>query len=202
MPGTQDESTGYAEVHTTSNDQISYFKPTSVHIAFLCLIDQVNEILQSIDVDALIAQCENIMACEKHDIKLFSDVQIKKLKEYNNSLLILSRLNCLITWSNHSILRMLISELSSIATQLLDGFDSRLDPLQSISSYPIPHFSSSMVPNDTSTYTVLAVRCNRELYNSTLQYVYDMQSLMVDKCGITQHCLQLLAVEHYPTMLY
>ena len=198
----QGKAPSYAETQTTSLNQSLHFKPSLVLIAFLCLIDEVNELLHSIDVKALIALCENIMACEKENIKLFSNVQIKKLKEYSNSLLILSSLNCLFTWSNHSVLRMLLSKLSSKATQLLDEFDSRLDPLQSIASYPIPHFSSSMVPIDTSTHTVLAIRSDQELYNFTLQYVYDMQSVMMEKCDITQHCLQLLAVKYDPSILY
>jgi len=97
---------------------------------------------------------------------------------------------------------MLLTKLSREALQLLDEFDSRVDPLQSVSSYPIPCFSSDMIPVDTSTHTILAIRCDQELYKSTLQYVYDMQSLMVEKCDITQHCLQLLAVRSDPTILY
>ena len=50
--------------------------------------------------------------------------------------------------------------------------------------------------------TVLAVRCDKELYWCTLQYVYDVQSVMIEKCCITQHCLQLLAVRSDPTILY
>ena len=202
IPDTQDKATSYVEAHATSHDQALCFKPSLVHIAFLCLLDEVNELLQYLNVEALIAQCENVMACKKENIKLFSDVRMKKLNEYNNSLLILSTLNSFFTWSNHSILRILLSSLSSEAIQLLDEFDCRLDPLQSIASYPIPHFSSSMVPDDCSTHTILAIRCNQELYNSTLQYVYDMQSVMMEKCDITQYCLQLLAVRNDPTILY
>ena len=183
-------------------DQVSYFKPSSVHIAFLCLIDQVREILQCCDAETLIKPCEEMMAREQENVKLFSDVQVEKLRQCNNALSILQSLNSSFTWSNHSILRMLLTEVSSKALQLLDEFDSRLDPLHSIASYPIPHFSSWMIPNDTSVYTVLAIRCDRELYKCTLQYVYDIQLLMMEKCDITQHCLQLLAVRSNPTILY
>ena len=86
--------------------------------------------------------------------------------------------------------------------KLLDEFESKLDPLQSITSYPVPCLYSNMIPTDTSTYTILAVRCDKELYQCTLQYVYDVQSLMIEKCDITQHCLQLLAVRSDPTILY
>ena len=59
-----------------------------------------------------------------------------------------------------------------------------------------------MIPSDTSTYTILAVRCKVELYESSLQYIYDVQSVMIEKCDVTQHCLQLLAVRSDPTILY
>ena len=207
IPEIQDNTTDFTEAQTTTDElhgQVSYFKPSSVHIAFLYLIDQLQEILQHSDYKTLVAQCENIMACmcDQEDIKLFSTVQIEKLKQYNATLMLLWSLSCFFTWSNHSILRMLLTESSSKALQLLDEFDSRLDPLQSIASYPIPYFSSDMIPDDTSTYTILAIRCDQVLYKSSLQYVYNMQSVMMEKCHITQHCLQLLAVRSDPTILF
>ena len=71
-----------------------------------------------------------------------------------------------------------------------------------VACYPIPNLSSDMIPSDTSSYTILAVRCKVELYECSLQYVYDVQSVMIEKCDITQHCLQLLAVRSDPTILY
>ena len=106
------------------------------------------------------------------------------------------------TWSDHSTLRVLGSA-SNDAIKLLDEFDFQLNCTELIASYPIPHLSSDMIPNDpTGTHTVLAIRCDQELYNCTLQYVYDMKSLMVEKCDITLHCLQLLAVRPNPTIIY
>ena len=207
IPEIQDNTTDFTETQTITHKlhgQVSYFKPSSVHTAFLCLIDQLQEILQHSDYKTLVAQCENIMAymCDQENIKLFSTVQIEKLKQYNATLVLLWSLSCFFTWSNHSILRMLLTEFSSEALQLLDEFDSRLDPLQSVASYPIPYFSSDMIPDDISTYTILAIRCDQVLYKSSLQYVYNMQSVMMEKCHITQHCLQLLAVRSDPTILY
>ena len=206
MLDVQDVATDVTELQDTLeglHDRVSDFlNPPLVHIAFLCLIDEVDEILQFSDVETFIEQCENMMACEQKKIKLFSDIQIVKLKEYDNAILMLRSLSCFFTWSNHSILRMLLSKLSSKALHSLDEYDCRLDPLQSISSYPIPCFSSHMLPVDTSTHTILAIRCDQELYKCTLQYVYDMQSVMMEKCDITQHCLQLLAVRSDPTILY
>ena len=208
IPVVQDKLTVIARPQATSqaisSDQILYFKPSSVHIAFLCLIDQIYEILQCSDVKTLITQCENILAytSEQENVNVFSDVQIEKLKQYNTAPLMLWSLSTFFTWSNHSILRKLLTESSSEALQLLDEFDSKLDPLQSIASYPIPYFSSNMIPDDTSTHTILGIRCDQDFFKSTLQYVYDMQSVMMEKWQITQHSLQLLSVQSDPTILY
>ena len=171
----------------------------SLHILFLYLIDQVSKVLQSYQME-LFPQCKDLKASDIERISLFSAHQIDKLSRYNTAT-ILVILSPLFTWSNHSILRALVSCCSE-AKQLLDKFDSKVDPLQPVTSFPIPCLSSDMMPSDTSTYTIMAIRCEVELYESSLQYVYDVQSLITEKCGITQHCLQLLAVRNNPTTFY
>ena len=139
------------------------------------------------------------MASDHNDIKLFSTGQLNTFSQCNSAMLL--RKLCIFSWSNCSILRTLISCCSE-GIKLLDKFEFSLDPSNLIASYPIPRLSSDMIPSDTSTYTILAVRCDKELYKCTLQYVYDVQSVMIEKCDITQHCLQLLAVRSDPTILY
>ena len=178
------------------------YKPSLVHIAFLFLIDQVGELLQLCGVEKLVEKCGSLMASDQQNMKLFSDDQIKRLNECSNTRSLLWSLNCFLTWSNHSILRMLLTESFSKALQLLNEFDSRVDPKQLAESYPIPYFSSDMIPDDASPYTILAIRCDQELYKVTLQYVYNVQSLLTDVCSILQHCLQLLAIRSDPTIFY
>ena len=146
----------------------------------------------------LVQQCKSLNASDGHKISLFSADQMTELSECDN---LLMKLSPLFTWSNHSVLKALTG-CSSEAVKLLDEFESKLDLLQPITSYPIPHLSSNMIPTDTSTYTILAIRCDKELYQCTLQYVYDVQSVMIEKCDITQLCLQLLGVRSDPTILY
>ena len=169
----------------------------SVDLLFLRLIDQIKELLQS-HKPKIIQQCEGLIASNVHVINLFSGYQMKELSECGN---IFMKLSSLFTWSNHSILKALAS-CSSEAVKLLDEFESKLDPLRPITSYPIPCLSSNMTPSDTSTYTILAVRYDKELYQCILRDVHDVQSVMIEKCDITQHCLQLLAVRGDPTILY
>ncbi|XP_065913178.1 uncharacterized protein [Dysidea avara] len=176
-----------------------YISTTSVHIVFLHLVDQITELLQQHDHQQLLMRCREIKASEIHGICLYSDTQLSGCESTS---LLLRELCYYTTWSDHSILRVL-SRCSTIATKLLDEFDSRFDCSEPIASYPIPYLSSDMIPTDpTSTHTVLAIKCDQELYNRTLQYVYDMRSLIVEKCDITLHCLQLLAVRPNPTIIY
>ena len=141
------------------------------------------------------------MASGKHAVNFFSENQMRKLKTYDSSLLLLQKLSLFFTWSNHSILRVLADHCSE-AVNILDDFDCRVDYFELIASYPTPCFSLSMIPFDSSSHTIVAIRCDQELYECSLQYVYDMQSVMMEKCDITQHCLQLLAVRSDPTILY
>ena len=169
----------------------------SIDLLFLYVIDQINKLLQNYKLK-LIQQCKGLKASDAHNISLFSAEQIKELSECNN---ILIKLSPLFTWSNHSILKSLAG-CSNEAGKLLDDFGSKLDSLHPVTSYPIPCLYSHMIPTDTSTYTILAVRCDKELYQCTLQYVYDVQSVMIEKCDITQHCLQLLALRSDPAVFY
>ena len=181
--------------------QFSYTDPSTVLTIFFQASASVVDLLQSCHLEVLLDVCKNLMASNKHSISYFCDNQMKRLKYYENTHLLLQRLTIFFTWSNHSILRMLANQCSE-AVNILDNFDCRIDPFELIASYPIPCFSLNMIPVDSTTDTILAIRCGQELYESTLQYVYDMQSVMMEKCNITQHCLQILAVRSDPTILY
>ena len=181
-------------------DDSTHCETLPVNIYFCNVIHQIAKLLRYYPLK-LVQLCETLKASDTHDVNLFSTDQIKELNEYNNTMLLFVKFSPLITWSNHSVLRVLASCCDD-ALKLIDEFDSRLNPHQRITSYPIPCLSSDMIPSDTSTYTVLAVRCKVDLYEASLQYVYDVQSVMIEKCDITQHCLQLLAVRSDRTILY
>ena len=188
------------DIHPITNAaQSSYIKLTSVLTLFFQVVDSVGKLLQFDDLPILIDHCRYLMASNEHN--LFSNDQIQMFSECSTMLLLLQKLSCFFSWSNHSTLRALVGQCSE-AVNILDDFDSRLDPFQFIASYPIPCFSTDMIPSVTSTYTILAVRCKVKLYESSLQYIYDVQSVMIEICDITQHCLQLLAVRSDPTILY
>ena len=164
-------------------------------------MDEVNELLQWCDTGLLTEICRNLMASETCRINLFSDSYINNLSDYTNAASLLRYLSFLFTWSDHSILRALVS-CSNEAIQLLEKYDSFLDPFNTIASYPIHVFSLSMIPTDDSPYTILAIRCNKELWQCSLQYIFNIRSILVGLCEITQHCLQLLATQSDPTIFY
>ena len=180
---------------------MAYNPPSSLHILFWDVIDQVKELLQLYDTSLLVEKCQNLMASESYRINLVSDSYVQNLNNCRSSSSLLQYLSSLFTWSDHSILRALIS-FSSEAIQLLDEFDSFLDPLDTIVSYPICVFSLSMVPSEDSSYTLLTIRCDKELWQCSLQYVFNIRSILVELCDITQQCLQLLAIQSDPTIFY
>ena len=157
--------------------------------------------MQPCDINLLAEACKSLMASEAWGIKLFSNAFIQSIRNCNSSASLLQYLSFLFTWSDHSILRPLVSS-SHEAVQLLDEFDSLMDPLNTIVSYPICMFSLSMIPSEDSLYTLLAIRCDKELWQCSLQCVFNIRSILVELCDITQHCLQLLAIQCDPTIFY
>ena len=175
--------------------------PSSLHVLFLNLIDEIKELFKQCDASLLTETCKHLMASEKHNINYFSDDYIKLLSNYTSGATLLECLSFLFSWSDHSILRALIVS-SDEAIQVIDKFDSCLDPLDTIVSFPICMFSLSMIPSEDSPYTLLAIRCDKELWQCSLQYVFNIRSILVELCDITQHCLQLLAIQSDPTIFY
>ena len=178
------------DVSSTSDDwQAKYFDPSTVVDEFSFVTEQVIKLFQSHDSKVLVEELEAIMASEKHGIKFLSDDQIEQLREYSNTQSLLNELNHLWSWSNHSMLRVLVGSCDE-AIKLLDQFDCHLDPCQSIKSYPMVE----IMPTDTTTHTILSVKCNKCIL--TLQDVIDMCSHVMNKCGVTHYCAQLLATKY------
>ena len=167
-----------------------YFKPFTVAGEFAHVTEQVTKLLQSLDPKLLVEQCDMIMASD--GIKFFSDDQIQQLNAYSNTPLLLQHLSHLWSWSNHSMLRVLVGFCNE-AIKLLDEFDCRLDPFEPIISYPV----FEILPNDVdvTTQTVFNVKFTEDTSKVTLQDVFNMYSLVTNKYGISQYCLQLIATQ-------
>ena len=177
---------------TSVDQQMKYFEPFTVADEFSFVIEEVIKVFQSHNPKMLVEDLEAIMASDIHNIKFFSDDQIKQLKEYNNTQLLLQELSHLWSWSNHSMLRVLVRSCNE-AIKLLDEFNCHFDPSEPIASYPVFEVMST---NTATTHTTLNVKFAEGLPITTLQDVTDMCSVVVNNCAVTQYCLQLIAIQH------
>ena len=174
----------------TKNDMID---PSSVIAEFLNMKVQLEKLLQQCDPLPTVKKCGSLLASDTHNIPLFSTDYTEKLQEIQHTPELIQKLSSFMTWDNHTILSTIAADMPE-ATMLLTQFDDRIDSSQPLTSFPIPAPSHHMVPYDNSTHTVLAVKLDLELYQSTLQNIIDARSLIQDQCKLTSHCLQLLAV--------
>ena len=178
-----------------------YFKPSMMNREFFRLTDQLNELMQFCDPKIIMEHCNTLMASEVHNITVFPAEYVKKLWNYNHTPSLLRILSSFWTWSDHSVLRVLLRS-NHEAISLLDAFDEQTDLSQQLALYPLPPPSSCMVPSDNSTHTVLAVKCAQQYYQCLLKHVFEIRSQMTEKFEITPHSLQLVTTKNSSTILY
>ena len=178
---------------------VKHIKPSEVETEFHYISGHVIELLSCCDSKLLIKWCENFMASEIHRVKLLPPHSLYKLRKLKTSPTILKMMSVLWTWKNHSILTCL-AKFSEGALTLLEEFDLRLHLRFSISEYPLLQLTPSMIPYNNNSYTVLTLKCDKKL-NLSLQLLHEMQSVLTEKCEITEHALQLLAVQSSPLQL-
>ena len=178
---------------------VKHIKPSEVEKEFHYISGHVVELLSCCDPKLLIKWCENLMASEIHKVKLLPPYSLYKLRRLKCSSPILKMMSVLWTWNNHSVLKVL-ARFSEIALTLLEEFDSRLHLNLAFSEYPLLQPKPSMVPYNNNSYTILTMKCDEKL-NLSLQLVHEMQSVLIEKCKITEHALQLLAVQNSPLLL-
>ena len=178
---------------------VKHIKPSEVEKEFHYISGHVIELLRCCDPKLLIKWCENLMASEIHKVKLLPPYSLYKLRKLKCSSPVLKMMSVLWTWNNHSVLKFL-ARFSEIALTLLEEFDSRLHLNFVFSKYPLLQPKPSMVPYNNNSYTILTMKCDEKL-NLSLQLVHEMQSVLIEKCEITEHALQLLAVQSSPLLL-
>lgn len=177
------------------------FKPSVVNREFLQLTDHLNELMQFCDPKMITEHCSSLMASDVHNITVFPTDYVNMLQNYSHTPSLLRILSSFWTWSDHSVLRALLKS-DSEAISLLDEYDLQTDLSQHLSSFPLPPPSSCMIPSDSSTHTVLAVKCAKQYYQCLLRHVFEVRSQMTEKFDITPHSLQLLATKSSSTVLY
>ena len=187
-----------AQVESTAG---KYFKPSVINKEFLQLVDQLNELMQFCDPEMIVEHCSTLMASDIHNITVFPTEYVNKLQNYNHTPSLLRILSSFWTWSDSSVLKVLLRS-DSEALKLLDKFDVQTDPSQRLVSYPLPSPSPCLAPNDSSTHTVLAVKCAQQYYQCLLKHVFEVRTQMTKTFEITEHSLQLLATKSSSTILY
>jgi len=180
---------------------IKHFKPSMVNSDFVEVSVKLNEIMQFCDPKMIVEHCSSLMASDIHKITVFPPEFVNSLHKYKHTHSLLKILSSFWTWSDHSVLRTILKS-DETSLKLLDEYDSQLDPSYKIVSYPLPPPAHCMTPCDGSTHTIVAVKCAHQYYQCLLKHVFGVRSLIVEKCDITPHCLQLLATESSSTVIY
>ena len=175
---------------------IKCFKCSAANEAFVELVSKLIESLNCYNTQVIINCCSNLKASNVENTSLFPDEFLKTLQKYNHTPVLLKILSSFWTWSDFSILRMLL-ESNDEALELLNNYEAQIDPSQLLSSFPILPPAPCMTLCDGSTHTVLAVKCAKKFYHCSLKDVFDVRSLLVNQCDITPHCLQLHMLAAY-----
>ena len=199
---TTDSGVGKDEQVSESHSE-TILASKSVQLKFLNIIVQVDKILQKCDSAVLLEACNKLYAYTNHTKAepLFPSHYITNLDSTED---ILKRLSFLWSWHNSSVLRTLLEACNcQDGLTLLDEFESLIDLNQPMELFPIPRLSSKMVPSSSSAYTVLSIR-SEQYHNqqAPLRYTREVATILEQMFGISQHALQLLAVQPAPLIMY
>jgi len=180
-----------------------HYKASSVNAAFLDMMMQLEDMLQSSSSQKVYEQCQSLMASHEHDIALFSNEYLNGIKTCTFVPAIIQKLSPFFKWSDHSVLSAVVKACNNPeAMMLLQQFDAQLDLSLPVTEYPVPQPVPAMAPYGTSTQTVLAVKLNSDLNQFSLQQVLELQCLIQKTFQITEHSLQLMAAKNSSTILY
>ena len=178
-------------------EEADHMLPSNVVLKYLDLFDSLTEMLQMLNSNDLICILSSLIATNV--LKLFPAEFIENLRRYcNNTSVLLQALFPYTNWYDHSIVSELVAKCSCPeASKLLDDFDSRIDCTQSITAYPISGLSSNMIPDESSTHTILAIKCVQELSSLSLQHTKIIKSVILQTFNLTKQSCVLLAFANF-----
>ena len=181
-----------------------YISPSNIILKYLDLLDSILELLQLIPPKEIIEALNCVMASDTQGINMFSAEFISKLKNFFDITSVFRVLFPYTNWYDHSIIRELLEVCDCTeGIKLLDKFDSQINITLPITSYPIPAPSDLMVSDESSTHTVMAVRCEQQLSGLSLQYIGVVKLLIMETFRITKHaCVVLAVADHSSAMLF
>ena len=145
--------------------------------------------------------CSKFMASDEQKIPLFSQKILNNLDTCNTYFHLKMILLPYMTWLDHSILRFVVSASENeIAIKKLEEFDSSIQYTQPISSYPLSAPSQLIIPLAASDHTVIATKYVLPGTDTTLEHIKNIKFLLTKIWKITEHSIQLVAVNE--TLLY
>jgi len=148
-------------------------------------------------------QCSKFMASDEHKIPLFSKKILNNLSTCNSHFHLKMILLPYMTWLDHSILKRVVSaSKNEVALKKLEEFDSSIQYTQPISSYPLSAPSQLIIPLAASDHTVIATKYALPGTDTTLEYVKNIKLLLTKIWQITEHSIQLVAVNEALFYLY
>ena len=174
-----------------------------IHIKFLSTIFSVNKILKKCDNQVFYEACNKLYAYHSH-----SKVEPLYPSDFYANVdtieVILKRLSFLLSWHNCSVIRTLLEACNcQDGLTLLDEFESQIDLNQPIELFPIPRLSLMMNPLSSSAFTILSIKSEHEQCEKVpLRYIKELSIIFGQIFGISEHALQLLAVQLNPLMMY
>ena len=190
----------------TLSNKKEYFSSSSILLKYLDLFDNLAELMESLDPKTLIDAISHLVAIDTYDhcVKQFSAEYVTQLSHYSNSVEVLTKLFPYSNWCDHCVIRELLEVCNcSEGVKLLDEFDSRIDLNQPITDFPMFAPSSLITPNDTSYYTIMAIKHKTELSSVKLYHIGTIKSEFIQICGLTKYsCLFLAITKCNPVVIY
>jgi len=172
-----------------------YLKPADIIVKYFDMFSQLTNLLLQCNAETMITLITNLKASNIYGIPLFPAQYITKLSTCTDNAVLLRTLFPYSNWYDHSIIREIVGACNCPeAERVLDEFDSHIDHTLLITDYPIPVYSSTMIPIKSSTHSVMAIVCNKELSSTSLYHISKIKSIVVRKLCITKHAGLLLAI--------
>ena len=179
-----------------------YFSPSSILLKYLDLFDNLAELMESLHPRTLIDAISHLVATDTYDhcVKQFSPEYVTQLSHYSNGVEVLTKLFPYSNWCDHCVIRELLEVCNcSEGVKLLDEFDLN----QPITDFPMFASSSLITPNDTSYYTIMAIKHKVELSSVKLYHIGTIKSEIIEICGLTKYsCIFLAITKCTPVVIY
>ena len=208
----QPENESHCQVDTTDSDKDEEVSDLpsemivaakSVQMKFLSTIVQLNKILKNCDSQLFLKACSKLYAYVS-DLKAEPLILSKHIVNLHKMEDILNRLSFLWSWHNYSVLKTLLKACNcQEGLTVLDEFESQIDLNLPMELFPIPRLSPKMVPSSSNAYTILSIKTKQyENQQVPLQYITEVTAILGKMFGLTQHALQLLAVQFTPLVMH